>query len=216
MSRLSLARSSILGLSLLFSLAVLPGCGGASRVNPGSQDEAGSVTDQAKEKPSVYTVKPGDTLASIAARPEIYGDKALWPLLVASNQDVLIPGHALAPGTKLLIRRDLSEEDKAVAREQARAHAARAAKARPAAAKPAPASAPQPAQAKPQALPPAQPQAKPQAQAKPAPLPPAAAPAPAPAQPKKGLFLPIILIFVFVLLVALVVLLYVMRRENKG
>jgi nucleoid-associated protein YgaU len=214
---LSRIKPSILGLALLASLAFLPGCGGASRVNPGSQDETGSVTDQAREKPSVYQVKPGDTLAKISARPEIYGDKDLWPLLVASNQDLLSPGKALAPGSKLLIRRDLTEEDKAVAREQARAQAARAPKAKAASAKqpvpapPAAASAPAPAPAKPAPAAPAAP-------AKPAPSAPAssAAPSPAPAPQKKGHFLPIILIFLFMLLVALVVLLYVMRRENKG
>jgi nucleoid-associated protein YgaU len=212
---LSRIRSSILGLAILFSLALLPGCGGASRVNPGSQDETGSVTDQAREKPSVYKVKPGDTLAKISARPEIYGDKDLWPLLVASNQDLLSLGHALVPGTKLLIRRDLKEEDKAVAREQARAQAAHAAKAKPgsAMAKPAAAQAAQSAPAKPSA--PAPPPAA--AQPKPEPSPAAlAAQGAAPVPQKKGHFLPIVLIFLFVLLVALVVLLYVMRRENKG
>lgn len=221
MHPLSRIRISILGLGIALSLAVLPGCGGASRVNPGSQDETGSVTDQAKEKPSVYKVKPGDTLAKIAARPEIYGDKALWPLLVASNQDLLSQGRALVPGSKLLIRRDLSEEDKAVAREQARAQAARAIKPKAARVKPAglakaspsPVAAAKPAPASPAPAKAAPPSAAPAAQS----AAPAAAPVlPATAPQKKGHLLPIILIFIFVLLVALVVLLYVMRRENKG
>jgi nucleoid-associated protein YgaU len=206
-------RSWVFGFAVLFSLALLPGCGGASRVNPDSQDETGSVTDQAKETPSVYVVKHGDTLTKIAARPEIYGDKDLWPLLAASNQDVLIPGKALVPGAKLLIRRDLREADKAMAREQARARAAQAKDKKAAVAKPTVAvktALPQPAAPKPAAT--AQPAAPAMvvAAAQPATLTAAVIPT------KKGMLLPIILIFLFVLLVALVVLLYVMRRENQG
>lgn len=36
---------------------------------------------------SQYTVKSGETLPVIAAKPEVYGDSSKWPRLVEANQD---------------------------------------------------------------------------------------------------------------------------------
>jgi hypothetical protein len=233
-----LNRMAVLGLGLTLVLALISGCGGANRVTPGTQEEAGSISDLGKEKPSVYTVKAGDTLASIAAKPEIYGEAALWPLLLSANQDVLQAGKPPKAGTKLLIRRDLIDDDKEAAREQAKLSGTK--KGKPAVKKSA---------AKPQAKPEAakavakveavKPQAKPET-AKPAakaPAKPTSAPTQAmvskpadisvtaktaeaaPVQPvsakKRGMLLPILLIFLFVLLMAAVILLYVMRRDSN-
>jgi nucleoid-associated protein YgaU len=57
-------------------------------------------------KQDIYVVQQGDTLASIAARHDIYGDRARWKEIFEENKDVI--GSApdeLAPGIKLIIPR---------------------------------------------------------------------------------------------------------------
>lgn len=58
---------------------------------------------------AVYTVKTGDSLWSIAARPEVYGDGAQWTRLYQGNR-ALLDGEAggkpqVSPGTVLTIPR---------------------------------------------------------------------------------------------------------------
>jgi septal ring factor EnvC (AmiA/AmiB activator) len=62
--------------------------------------------DSPPAKQDIYVVEQGDTLASIAAREDIYGDRARWKEIFEENKDVI--GSApdeLAPGTKLIIPR---------------------------------------------------------------------------------------------------------------
>ncbi len=62
--------------------------------------------DSPPAKQDIYVVQQGDTLASIAAREDIYGDRARWKEIFEENKDVI--GSApddLAPGTKLIIPR---------------------------------------------------------------------------------------------------------------
>jgi hypothetical protein len=47
-----------------------------------------------------------DTLWGIAARPDVYGDPELYPLLVDANLRKIIPAVVLLPGTRLTIPRD--------------------------------------------------------------------------------------------------------------
>jgi len=57
-------------------------------------------------KPGIYVVQEGDTLESIAAKEDIYGDKSRWKEIFEENKDVI--GSApdkLEPGTKLIIPR---------------------------------------------------------------------------------------------------------------
>jgi nucleoid-associated protein YgaU len=57
-------------------------------------------------KQDIYEVQEGDTLESIAAREDIYGDRSRWKEIFEENKDVI--GSApdeLAPGTKLIIPR---------------------------------------------------------------------------------------------------------------
>jgi nucleoid-associated protein YgaU len=75
-------------------------------------------TGQNKEKPlPVYhTVMHGETLPQIAARPDVYNDLALWPLLYRANRDqIRDPGH-IQPGQVLRIPRNMSREETAEAR----------------------------------------------------------------------------------------------------
>lgn len=46
-----------------------------------------SFTIASPEKVSQYTVRKGETLPMIAARPEVYDNAKLWPRLVEANQD---------------------------------------------------------------------------------------------------------------------------------
>lgn|GEM_PF-2419829 len=57
-------------------------------------------------KPDIYEVQAGDTLESIAAKADIYGDRSRWKEIFEENKDVI--GSApdeLVPGTKLIIPR---------------------------------------------------------------------------------------------------------------
>lgn len=57
-------------------------------------------------KPDIYEVQAGDTLESIAAKDDIYGDLSRWKEIFEENKDVI--GSApdeLVPGTKLIIPR---------------------------------------------------------------------------------------------------------------
>jgi nucleoid-associated protein YgaU len=70
--------------------------------------------------PSVYKVRGGETLWTIAARQDIYADALLWPLIYQSNRDQIKDPRQIYPGQQLTIPRRLSEEKKTEAREKAR------------------------------------------------------------------------------------------------
>jgi hypothetical protein len=61
------------------------------------------------ERTSLVVVEEGDTLSSIAAREDIYGDPLKWPILYRMNKEILDsaeggaihPGKEIAPGTEL-------------------------------------------------------------------------------------------------------------------
>lgn len=185
----------------------LSGCGMGKKQSPvGSDEELGRTRAQAEDfKPTTYVTRSGDTLASIAARSEIYGDSELWPLLLDANTDVLGqagPRRRLDAGLTLDVPRVVGEDDKEEARERARQAAAAAKASRPA-------KRPEP---EPTAVRPVEP-AAPQAQA-PAPPPP-----PQPAQPvpkaKKSGFGGLLSILLLVLAVLAGVLYYFSRRDKQ-
>lgn len=66
--------------------------------------------------PPYYTVKRGETLPQIAARPEIYNDQTLWPLIYRANRDQIRDPRFISPGQVLRIPRNVSREDIAEAR----------------------------------------------------------------------------------------------------
>ncbi len=52
-----------------------------------------------------YRVRPGDTLATIAARPEVYENGELWPLLWRDNKGLVRSPQRLVSGWQLRVRR---------------------------------------------------------------------------------------------------------------
>lgn len=71
-----------------------------------------------------YTVAAGDTLWSIAARPEIYGNASYWPLIYAANRDKINDADLIHKGQVLIIDPNPSEQAvrDAVAHARAREH----------------------------------------------------------------------------------------------
>ncbi len=67
-----------------------------------------------------YTVQPGDTLWGIAARPAIYRDPLLWPILYQGNRDRLDDPDMIYPRQQLAVPRGYSQEDAGIARQRAR------------------------------------------------------------------------------------------------
>lgn len=71
--------------------------------------------------PTQHAVEEGETLWSIAARRDIYGDALLWPLLYKANRDQIKDPRQIYPGQVLSIPRDISDAEKEESREKARA-----------------------------------------------------------------------------------------------
>lgn len=67
-----------------------------------------------------YVVKAGETLWTIAAEPELYGDALLWSLLYQANRDQIKDPRTIYPGQVLSVPRNLSVEELEAAREWAR------------------------------------------------------------------------------------------------
>ena len=67
-----------------------------------------------------YTVRPGDSLWGIAARPAIYHDPLLWPILYYGNRDRLRDPDVLYPRQEITVPRGYSQKQEGVARELAR------------------------------------------------------------------------------------------------
>jgi LysM repeat protein len=58
-----------------------------------------------------YTVMPGDTLALIAAKQEVYGDARLWPLLYRANVSQVGPDGLIFPKQVLVVNRNYTPEE---------------------------------------------------------------------------------------------------------
>jgi LysM repeat protein len=67
-----------------------------------------------------YTVQPGDTLWSIAARTAIYHDPWLWPLLYTANRDRIHDPDLIFPQQVLAVPRTVSQEEAVTAAQHAR------------------------------------------------------------------------------------------------
>jgi nucleoid-associated protein YgaU len=79
----------------------------------------------AKTKPKTikvndYAVGNGETLWTISAKPEVYGEGLLWPLLYQANRDQIKDPRQIFPGQSLSVRRDMTESDLEEARQKAR------------------------------------------------------------------------------------------------
>jgi LysM repeat protein len=86
-------------------------------------DEDGETVAE-KTYTDTYTVRPGDSLSSIAGKEEIYGDSLLWPILQENNSDILGSSQSVNVGSVLTIPRRLTSEEMDEAREKARQHSA--------------------------------------------------------------------------------------------
>jgi len=67
-----------------------------------------------------YRVGSGESLASIAALPNVYGDPLLWPLLYQANRDQIKDPSQIYIGQVLTIPRGLMASDLELARQKAR------------------------------------------------------------------------------------------------
>ena len=65
-------------------------------------------------------VTAGDSLASIAAKAEVFADRLLWPLLYKANRDQIKDPQKIFAGQVLVIPRDKTAEEKQAARKEAR------------------------------------------------------------------------------------------------
>lgn len=79
---------------------------------PKSQQKAAPATS--------YSVSEGETLWTISAQSQVYGDGLLWPLLYQANRDQIKDPRQIFPGQILNIRRDMTEKDLDDARQRAR------------------------------------------------------------------------------------------------
>ena len=61
---------------------------------------------------TAYQVKDGDTLESIAAKDEVYGDPAKWKLLYEGNRSQIRDPKILHPGQILYIPRNEAGQEK--------------------------------------------------------------------------------------------------------
>ena len=66
-----------------------------------------------------YTVASRDTLWDIAAKPEAYSDSFQWPLLFKANRDQIQDPDLIYPKQDLGIKKDISPEEVASARDLA-------------------------------------------------------------------------------------------------
>lgn len=71
-------------------------------------------------RPKTYRVLGGETLWTIAARNDIYGDALLWPLIYQANRDQIKDPRQIYPKQTLVIPRQVSDQDRQEARQRAR------------------------------------------------------------------------------------------------
>lgn len=65
-------------------------------------------------------VKPGENLAAIAARAEVYKDALLWPLIYKANRDQIKDPKEIFTGQALVVPRDKTRDEVEAARQEAR------------------------------------------------------------------------------------------------
>jgi|GEM_PF-1186267 LysM repeat protein len=109
-----------------FGTMLITGCGGGSEGQKvkSAADEEGQVMDEAKQKakeelPNTYLVEKGDTLYSIAEKPEIYGNKYQWPVIFDANKDIIDDYKTVNEGQRLIIPRNITAVDIEKAKQKA-------------------------------------------------------------------------------------------------
>jgi nucleoid-associated protein YgaU len=81
--------------------------------------QKGTETALPEASPTIYAVKKGDTLPSIASRHEIYNDSYMWPLIYKANRDQIKDPKVLYSGQDLKIPREMTTEEIVEARREA-------------------------------------------------------------------------------------------------
>ncbi len=66
-----------------------------------------------------YRVRKNESLWRIAARPELYGDPLLWPLLLKYNAQQIADADLIFPGQSIQVLLSATEEEKLSARQHA-------------------------------------------------------------------------------------------------
>ncbi len=64
-------------------------------------------------------VQPGENLATIAGRPEVYNDPMLWPLIYKANRDQIKDPKEIFLGQIFVIPRDKTKDEEDAARQEA-------------------------------------------------------------------------------------------------
>ncbi len=77
---------------------------------------AGSVS---AAEPREHVVRSGETLWSIAARRDVYGDPYLWPVIYKFNRDQIQDPARVYPGQRLVLPLEVDAETRAAARVEA-------------------------------------------------------------------------------------------------
>lgn len=71
------------------------------------------------ERVDQIEVRPGENLADIAARREVYEDAMLWPLIYRANRDQIKDPREIFAGQIFVIPRDKTRNDEEAARQEA-------------------------------------------------------------------------------------------------
>lgn len=83
------------------------------------------VEAAAKIATKLYTVQPGDSLWTIAAKPSVYGNAFLWPLIWRANLELIKDPAVLRAGQDLDIRTNPSVDEVYAAVQEAQGRAAK-------------------------------------------------------------------------------------------
>jgi len=69
--------------------------------------------------PREHVVRSGETLWSISARRDVYGDPYLWPVIYKFNRDQIQDPARVYPGQRLVLPLEVDAETRAAARSEA-------------------------------------------------------------------------------------------------
>lgn len=89
-----------------------------------SEEEGGIDAQRTQEKSrplkTLHVVRPGESLWTIAAQRQVYGDALQWPLIYKANRDQIKDPRQIYPKQELTIPRDVTPREIEDAREMAR------------------------------------------------------------------------------------------------